>query len=521
MALVAQIWRDDGVEEPAVLEPQEQVEFVRRVLAVEPPPFVVRESVPAREELERREPPGLAEGADEVERRRDGVAPPDASVAPFRGGCAAHDASGALQRRDALRGGCAAVADVAPRGLGGRREHPPGVYAERIDGNERDVLEIPSLGKLEGDGPVLARPRVEDHERGRREEVVARLGERVHAPRIRPAARRADRRRRGTLLHRLVRGLPPVLARARVQLGGLRLAYAPRREKERRTLQHVARAVRKVAAVEDVPEPVAEIAFGDVFAFGGSPVGGRRGRAGDPFGEEARELALVGPVASGDEVHARVGRGVPEPRADLPPVARSLRDAYPPRRARVRNHAVRARNRAVRRRRGGLRDPERYDAILGAQEEPVVSGRQPLDAQHPVRVRQRAGERGGACALAAVRGERRARGEVVGVRPRAGEESGDGKLERLPLDGGELGGERGKRLVTEVPRDPDGRLHLHRDDVRERAEPHASRGVRLEALRHRLREGEVAELELHLASRERLAVASAQLHRKSVRAAAE
>ena len=105
--------------------------------------------------------------------------------------------------------------------------------------------------------------------------------------------------------------------------------------------------------------------------------------------------------------------------------------------------------------------------------------------------------------------------------PCAGEESGHGKLERLALDGGELGGERGERLVPEVPRDFDGRLQLHRDNVRERAEPHASRGVGLEALRHRLREGEVAKLELDLTSRERLAVASAQLHRKAVRAAAE
>ena len=76
MALVAQIGRNDGVEELAVLEPQEQVELVRRVLAVEPPLFVVRKGVPAREELERREVPGLGEGTDEVERRRDGVAPP-------------------------------------------------------------------------------------------------------------------------------------------------------------------------------------------------------------------------------------------------------------------------------------------------------------------------------------------------------------------------------------------------------------------------------------------------------------
>ena len=274
VALVAQIGRNDGVEEPAVLEPQEQVELVRRVLAVEPPLFVVRKGVPAREELERREVPGLGEGTDEVERRRDGVAPPHAFVAPLRGGCAAHDASGALQRRDALRGGCAAVADVAQGGLGGRREHPPRVDAERINGDERDVLEIPALGKLEGDGSVLARPRVEDHERGRHEEVVARLGERDRESWTPPAARQSDRQLCGTLHHRILFGLPPFLARARGQLGGLRLADAPRREKERRTLQHVARAMRKVAAVEDVPKPVAEIAFGDVFAFGGSPVGG-------------------------------------------------------------------------------------------------------------------------------------------------------------------------------------------------------------------------------------------------------
>ena len=414
------------------------------------------------------------------------------------------------------------MADVAPRRFCSRREKAASVHAKRIDRDERDVLELLALGQLEGDDAFRVRPRVQPHERGRREEVVAGLRERVLTPVHISAERPALAGHAKPLLRSEVRRLVPALARPRVHLGGLRLADAPGRKEERRTLQHVPGTVREVSAVVDVAELVAEVALRDVLRLRRRPVDGRRLHAREPPGEEAGEPRFVGLVARGDEMDARVRRCVRELRADRPPLARRLRKADAPRRACVRKGAVRAGYRAVHDcRRVGLRDLELDDASLGPKEEPVVPGAKPLYAQEAVRIRKRLRESRGADALSVVRGERRARGEVVRVRPRAGEKPGDRELERLALHGGEFGGKRRKRLVAEVPRHRRGGLHLERDDVRKRAQPHASRGVRLEAPRNRLREGEVAEHELELASGERLAVSSAQLDGIAVRATPE